>query len=98
MRRRDETVYPIKPIDFQVGPTASAMNAEGLQDRMIRAGLDPVEVDIQLGDYYDWLVEQGATPESIQRDLLDQLDGVIRNQEAQNLLRSKMSALDGIPF
>ena len=85
-------------IDFKVGPTAAAMNTKGLQERMIRAGLDPVEVDIDLGDYHNWLVEQGAPPERIQAELLDQLDAVIRNQEAQNLLRSKMSAVDGIPF
>ena len=80
-------------IDFKVGPTAAAMNTKGLQERMIRAGLDPVEVDIDLGDYHNWLVEQGAPPESIQADLLDQLEGVIKAEEAQNFYRQKMYAL-----
>ena len=87
-------------INFQAGPTASAMNAEGLQDRMIRSGLDPVDVDVQLQDYYGFLVEHGASPEKIQVELLDQLDGVIRAKEAQNFARARISEFStgDIPF
>lgn len=87
-------------IHFGVGPTAASMNSEGIQDRMIRAGLDPVEQDLKLNEYHDYLVENGASPERIQRELLDQLDAVIRSEEAQNLLRARIGEFsDGsLPF
>lgn len=87
-------------INFQAGPTASAMNSEGIQNRMIRAGLDPVEQDLKLNEYYDYLVENGASPEKIQRELLNQLDAVIRREEAQILLRARIGEFgDGaLPF
>ncbi len=87
-------------INFQIGPTASAINSEGMQDRMIRAGLDPVEQDLKLTEYYDYLVENNAAPEKIQTELLDQLDAVIRRREAQNLLKARIGEFsDGsLPF
>ena len=89
-----------RKINFQVGPTASAMNSEGIQDRMIRAGLDPVEEDIKLMEYYDYLVRNNVTSEKIQAELIDQLNMVIRSKEAQNLLRARIGEFsDGsLPF
>ena len=61
----------------------------GVQGRLEKAGLNPVDVDTNLLDYASFLIENNAPEKNMREELAAQLLSTMRTAEVMQFLRNK---------
>ena len=73
------------------------LNKGGVQERLHHAGIDPIDMQRNLGDYAEYLIENGDVG-NFKSELAAQLFSRVSTAEVLNAMRAKSFASGEIPF